>query len=96
MNNVDVGDTLLLYTMLVPFGGNTVIGPGGDEFWTTHNPNQVFHLVAYRNNNTIINFKERREGLKGMIWLLPVMSLIFFAWFLYRRLGIESPFIMES
>lgn len=96
MFHINIGDSLLIGTREAGTWGNMVDAPVSDGFRTNHDPNQIFHMVAIANKETLIDFKEYQRNLKKSLWFFPLISLIFFGWFFYRRSGWNNPFVTES
>jgi hypothetical protein len=95
--SLHTGDSVELYTKEVTSKiGNSVVDETGGRLWTTNNPNEIFHLVAIRENSTLIDSRANQHDLKTTVWIFPLCSLLFMGWFFYRRSGLKSIFITGS
>jgi hypothetical protein len=86
---INVGDTLKLYTKpLTSIFGNYV--SDGSGFYTTHNPNHIYHLIG-PDGSIVINFDRQKQGLMKTIWICGLCGVILFLIYLYHRPGRKNP-----
>jgi hypothetical protein len=95
-NLIEVNDSVQLYTKgITSKFGNFIIDEHGNG-WNTRDENEVFHLTSTKYTDPIIDFEENKTKHRKIIWIWPIMSLLFFVWYFYRRFGFKIPVIVEN
>ena len=94
--NLNINDTVSLFTKPnISFFGNFVSSETGSRIWTSHDINEVFHLTRGKSNEILLDFSQHKRNLRKTAWVFPLVGILFFAWYLYRRSGIKHPLIIE-
>jgi hypothetical protein len=95
--SLSIGDSIQLCTKKITSAfGNTISDEDGRRTWTTVNPDEIFQLISTRDNRPLIDAEVTRQDQVAMFWMYPLASLLFLGWFLYRRSGQKSMFVIES
>lgn len=95
-NLIELNDSVRLYTKGVTSKfGNFITDEHGNG-WNTRDKNEVFHLTSSKYSTPIVDFEEHKTSHRKIVWMWPIMSLLFFAWYFYRRSGFKTPFIVEN
>ena len=79
-----VGDTVKAYTKPI----NSIFGNSisdGSRTWATHDTNHIYHLVAGKDQEVVINFAVHNKNLKKTIWIVGAFAVGFLTMYLFSR-----------
>ena len=78
-DNLNIGDTITVYTKEKIFGlSHLRTDPNSVSFGAR--TNEIYHLM--KNGNNVIDFQKHREELLPALIMMPILTLVFFFWFL--------------
>jgi hypothetical protein len=81
---VDIGDSVEFFTKEIPLNQNEIIAR---ESKSSNTNNEIFHIISRKYSTPVVDIKDYRASLRTNAWAGPVLSLIFFLWYLIRRYG---------
>lgn len=91
-NLVHIGDSVQLFTKTTSYWYGNMVATAGGRGGSTHDQNEVFHLLSRQYSMPIIDFRQNQENLKDVVWMIFVFSFVFLGWFLLRCLDRMNAF----
>lgn len=90
-NLVHIGDSIQLFTKTNSYWYGNMVATGGGG-GSTHNQNEVFHLLSAKYSVPILDFRQNQENIKASVWITFSFSLLLLGWLLLRCLDRMNAF----
>lgn len=94
-NLIEIGDSVEFYTRKVTSRFGNIVSNGRGSGWSTHSPNEVYHMVSNKYPDPVVDFNEYRSDLRTLAWMFLFLPFACFGWYLYRRSERKSPLVSE-
>lgn len=81
---VQIGDSVMFFTKKITSDrGNYILDGQGTVY--SKNPDELFQIILKGYKNPIVDYHDYQSELKTNAWVIPVLSLLLFAWYAFSR-----------
>lgn len=98
-NSVTIGDSVIVFVKDrkdITLKTLIIANQDGSRISSAFSENEILHLIKLPNQEILLDYEKQQKILKNRLWVFPFGSLLFFAWFLWRRSGKKHPLILEN